>query len=78
MLKRRRRIAKYVAALTRKKRALTAANVDRLKLEENEGSEGEADKRVQQMRHGTSIPRLTFSQDESPVQEERLWHDSDE
>jgi hypothetical protein len=32
MLKRRRRIAKHVAALSRKKRALTAADVDRLKL----------------------------------------------
>lgn len=66
MLKRRRRIAKYVAALSRKKRTLTAANVDRLKLEENEGSEGEADQRFQQMRRGNSIPRLTFSQNELP------------
>jgi hypothetical protein len=38
MLKRRRRIAKYIAALKRKKKTLMAADVECLKLEENEGS----------------------------------------
>lgn len=60
MLKRRRRIAKYITALKRKKKALGVADVERLKLEENEGSEGEADQRVQLIRNGTSIPRLSF------------------
>lgn len=38
MLKRRRRIAKYINILKKKKKILGKEDVEQLKLEENEGS----------------------------------------
>jgi len=46
MLKRRRRIQKYINSLKQKKKLLTKEDITKLKLEENEGSEGEADERI--------------------------------
>lgn len=59
MLKRRKRIQKYIAALKIKKQNLKK-EVEKLKLQQNEGSEGEADQRMEAMRGGMSLPKLTF------------------
>ena len=49
MLKRRRRIQKYITALKSKKKNIKF-ELEKLKLEQREGSEAEAEERVQEMR----------------------------
>lgn len=80
MLKRRRRIQKYINSLKLKKKVLSREDVNKLKLQENQGSEGEADQRIVMMKHGISLPQLSFDKQNEEQEEitDALWHDSDE